>query len=76
LLSALAWDPNAESNLAGYKVYVGTASSVYGTPVDVGLVTTFEVINLTKGQTYYFAVTAYNSAGESGDSNEVSKTIP
>ena len=74
--ATLAWDPNAESNLAGYKVYVGTASSVYGTPVDVGLVTTFELINLTKGQTYYFAVTAYNSAGESGDSNEVSKTIP
>jgi len=74
--ATLAWDPNTESNLAGYKVYVGTASQVYGTPVDVGLVTTFEVINLTKGQTYYFAVTAYNSAGESGDSNEVSKSIP
>ena len=74
--ATLSWDPNAGSDLTGYKVYVGTASSVYGTPVDVGLVTTFEVINLSKGQTYFFTVTAYNSAGESGYSNEGSKTIP
>ena len=34
------------------------------------------VPNLTAGSTYYFAVTAYNSAGESGYSNEASATIP
>ena len=72
----LTWDANTESDLAGYKVYAGTASGAFGPPVDVGNVTTFDVINLQGGKTYYFAVTAYNSADESGYSNEVSKSIP
>jgi len=73
----LTWDPNTESDLAGYKVYVGTASQAYGSPVDVGTLTTYEILNLQKGQTYYFSVTAYDSSNnESSDSNEVSKTVP
>ena len=75
--ATLTWDPNVESDLAGYKVYVGTAAGTYGAPVDVGKVTTFEVINLSSGQTYYFAVTAYDTASNvSGYSNEVSKSVP
>ena len=70
------WDPNTESNMAGYKVYVGTASGVYGPAVNVGNVTTFKVINLSKGKTYYFAITAYDTSGnESAYSNEATKTI-
>src|SRR5207249_565594 len=46
--ATLTWDPNVESDLAGYKVYVGTAAGTYGAPVDVGKVTTFEVINLSR----------------------------
>lgn len=75
--ATLEWDPNSESDLAGYKMYVGTASGVHGAPIDVGLVTTYTVTNLQSGSTYYFAVTAYNTAGlESGKSNEVSWTAP
>ena len=74
--ATLTWNPNTETDLAGYKVYVGTASGTYGAPIDVGNVTTFQVVNLSQGQTYYFAVTAYDYSGnESGFSNEVSKTI-
>ena len=70
----LTWDPNADA-VAGYKVYYGTASRTYGTPIDVGNQTTYTVTGLIPG-TFYFAVTAYNSARtESGFSNEVSKTI-
>lgn len=73
----LTWDANTESDLAGYKVYVGTRSRTYGPPLDVGKVTSFKVINLLPGTTYYFAVTAYDTASnESGFSNEVSKSIP
>jgi predicted secreted protein len=75
--ATLTWGPNTESDFSGYKVYVGTSSQVYGSSVDVGPVTTFEVINLSRGQTYYFAVTAYDTTkNESGHSNEVSKIIP
>jgi len=71
----LAWDANSESDLAGYKVYFGTASRVYGAPIVIGTGTTYMVTGLAPG-TYYFAVTAFNTAGlESGFSNEVSATV-
>ena len=69
----LAWDANTESDLAGYKVYCGTTSGTYGTPIDAGNVTTYTLAGLTLGQTYFIAVTAYDtSTNESGYSNEVS----
>ena len=72
----LQWDPNSESDLAGYKIYFGTASGVYGTPITIGTQTSVTVTGLAPG-TYFFAVTAFTTAGlESGFSNEVSKTIP
>jgi len=70
----LIWD--SAPSATGYKVYSGTSSGAYGAPVDIGNVTTFRIANLQSGATYYFAVTAYNSTGESGYSNEVSKSIP
>jgi len=69
----LAWDPNTESDLAGYKVYYGTTSGTYGTPIDAGNVNTYTMTGLTLGQTYFVTVTAYDtSPNESGYSNEVS----
>ncbi len=74
--ATLSWMPNTDSDLAGYKIYVGTASGVYGTPVDVGNVTTYTIGNLKVGSTYYFAVTAYDqNKNESPYSGEVSKSI-
>jgi hypothetical protein len=71
----LVWDANTETDLAGYKVYYGTASRTYGTPIVIGTQTTYTVTGLAPG-TYYFAVTAYNTSGlESPFSNEVSATI-
>ena len=69
----LAWDANSEPNIAGYKVYYGTASRAYNWYFDVGKVTTYSVTGLTDGSTYYFAATAYDTSGvESTYSSEVS----
>jgi hypothetical protein len=69
---SLAWDPNTESNLGGYYLYYGSSSGNYSQIIDVGLITNYSVTNLTDGWTYYFALTAVNTAGlESGYSNEV-----
>ena len=74
--ATLTWEPSTLTNLAGYKVYMGTASGVYGAPITVGNVTSYSVANLAIGSTYYFAVTDYNTSGiESVFSNEVSKSI-
>src|SRR5207249_1355262 len=73
----LAWDPNIDPDLAGYKLYYGTSSGSYQFSVDVGNRTSYSLAGLLEGQIYYFAVTAYNSSGiESAFSNEVSKAIP
>ena len=72
----LSWDPSISTDVAGYKVYVGTASGSYSSSISVGMVTSYTVTNLGVGNTYYFAVTDYGSSGlESGFSNEVSKSI-
>ncbi len=71
----IAWDPNTETDLAGYKIYYGNASGVYGTPIVIGTQTTYTLTGLPAG-IWYIAVTAFNASGlESGFSNEVSTTI-
>src|SRR2546422_7956024 len=73
----LAWDPNTDPDLAGYKLYYGTSSGSYPFSVDVGNVTSYTLSALLEGRIYYFAATDYNlSLAESGFSNEVSKAIP
>jgi hypothetical protein len=75
----LTWTANGEPDLAGYKVYVGMASGTYntpGSPFVAGKVASYTVSNLPKGQTYFFAISAYDSAGnESALSAEVSKSL-
>ena len=69
----LAWD--AETGVAGYKLYYGTSSHAYDKTLDVGNVATYTVTGLGPA-TYYFAVTAYYTSGsETGFSNEVSTVI-
>ena len=72
----LAWNAVTSTSLSGYKVYVGEASRSYTRTITLSAVTSTTVGSLTRGRTYYFAVAAYNSAGVSPLSNEVSKTIP
>ena len=78
----LQWDANTETDLAGYKVYykTGTAGPSYNgtgategsSPIDVGNTTGITLHGLNEDTTYFFAVTAYNTAQqESGFSNEV-----
>ena len=73
----LAWDPNTEPDLAGYKLCYGTTAGSYTSVVDVGKVTTYTISSLADGTTYYFAVMAYSiSGGNSGYSNQVTYTTP
>ena len=70
------WDANAESDLAGYKLYYGPESSNYTKTIDVGDTTAYQVNNLTVGETYFFVVTAYDSSGnESAPSTEVGAEV-
>lgn len=74
--ATLTWNANTDADLAGYKVYRATASGAYGAPLTslpVGTLT-YQATGLQSGTTYYFVVTAYDTAGnESTYSNEVLK---
>ena len=75
----LSWDASAGTDIAGYKIYLATASGTYGTPVATTStdITTYTVTGLATGTTYFFVVSAFNLDGaESTFSNEVSKVIP
>lgn len=75
----LTWAANVEPDLAGYKIYVGAHSGTYsfpGSPFVTGKITSYTISNLPKGETYYFAISAYDSAGnESSLSAEVSRSL-
>ena len=94
--ATLTWDPpttNTDAtlltDLAGYKLYYGTASGNYSVNVsipcgilpcpnspDVNHPTTVAISGLEDTVTWYFAVTALDtSANESGYSNEVLKDL-
>jgi Fibronectin type III domain len=87
----LAWDPNAESDIAGYKVYYdtdsgppysGTQAQEGPSPIDVPLMSLADptmpslvLHGMPSCTTFFFAVTAYNTAmQESGYSGEISAT--
>jgi PKD repeat protein len=68
----LAWDAVDSPAVTGYTVHYGTASQSYPFQADAGPGTTATIGGLAEGVTYYFAVTAYDAAGNrSGYSNEV-----
>jgi subtilase family serine protease len=70
----LNWTPS--SGATNYSVYRGTSSGGEGAiPLATGITATTHSDNtVTNGTTYYYTVTASNSAGESGSSNEAFAT--
>ena len=71
-------DGSALTDLSGYNIYVGTASSNYDymeIRLDNPGLSAYVVENLEPG-TYYFAATAFNSSGiESAFSGEIVRTL-
>ena len=73
------WDPNTETDLAGYKIYKGTSSGQYGAPIATlpASSTSYEADGLQKGSTYFFVVTAFDNSGNEGPlSDELTIPIP
>jgi hypothetical protein len=82
--ATLAWaapqanaDGTALTDLAGFRVYYGTARGVYSQSVTISSASTlrYTIQNLPAG-TYYMVVKAFDTSNmESAASTEVSKTV-
>jgi hypothetical protein len=73
----LEWNASADRATAGYVVRYGTNSGSYLSQINVATNTVVTLSGLADGQTYYFVVGGYNSAGLDGPlSSQVSFVAP
>lgn len=78
----LTWNVATDNvGVKGYKLYYGTKSvtadggSYEKGPVDVGNKITYTVSGLTNGSKYYFAMTAYDAAGNESENYSVEASV-
>lgn len=73
----LEWTPTPDASVAGYNIYYGGASRAYTNQINAANNTNGSVYGLVCGETYYFAVTAYDASGvESDYSGEAVYIVP
>lgn len=70
----LSWDAATDNvDVTGYEIFYGTSSVATDSasytmgPIDVGNVLTYDITGLDNGKPYYFAVTAYDAAGNKSE---------
>lgn len=68
---ALTWDPVAVPTLAGYTLYYWHGRAGVPHRLDVGPQTTTTLTDLVDGETYTFAVSAYDTAGEESETSNL-----
>lgn len=66
----LAWNLSWEQGIAGYHLHYGTESGEYTHVVNVGYQFITQIEGLHSGETYYFAITAYDADGLESDFSE------
>ncbi len=75
----LSWSApfdNGGYPITNYKIYRSTGSGTETLLTTIGNVTSYTDTAITRGQTYFYKVTAVNSIGESAPSNEANATMP
>lgn len=71
------WNTVNDPGVIGYKVYYGSVSHTYTNTTVLGIASSLTLSNFPAGQTFYFAVTAYNQLNQESDySAEAVYTTP
>ncbi len=61
---AKKWQKITCQLLNSYKIYIGFQPKTYTNVIDVGSTTSYEMMGLESGKTYFFALTAYDFVQE------------
>lgn len=72
----LNWVAPAGSTVTSYNIKRGTSAAGPFTQIGTSATTSFVDTNVTEGQTYFYDVTAVNTAGEGAASNTASASVP
>ena len=76
----LDWADNTETDLAGYRVYRGTSSSVStsGAPLNGALLisSSYTDTTVTNGATYYYVVTAVDTGANTSSASAAASATP
>jgi len=73
----LAWGPNNEPGVAGYRIYYSLLRRQCSSSVDANNRTSYTLSNLQDGKTHYMAATAYDQYGDESDfSDEAIFNVP
>jgi len=74
----LWWNANSEADLAGYNIYRSTVSGGPYTKVNANVITDTSYFDsgLINGTTYYYAITAVDTAGGESDRTGESSVVP
>ena len=57
----LSWNQSGQEDLAGYRVFYGNDKSVHLINVNANQTKSFDIPDLKIGETYYFAISAYDN---------------
>ncbi len=75
----VTWNANPEADIRNYTVLLGATSGLYTSSFDAGRATSYGIVGLTNGTTYYVAVTATNTSlhtsGLSGESSAIPTSV-
>jgi hypothetical protein len=72
----IAWLPNSESDLVGYRLYSETSPGMYGVPTSILAPTTStkcSSLNIKTNGQYYIAISAYDTTG---NESLISHSVP
>jgi len=71
-----AWLPSLHPDLAGYKLFWGTASRTYTDSVTLGRVNSCRISGLQNGTRYYATISAFDSLGHEGGRAPERSAVP